>query len=85
MHYSDTHFYCRGFRKSVFTVEIQTSPPINIVEDRHILPMVGVSQLQHTNSSPSVIEVIEKLLLELFPTINRSRFKINVPNKCIAL
>ena len=71
--------------KSVFTVDIQTSSPINIVEDMFILPLEGVSQFQHTNSSPNVIKEIEKLLLELLVTISRSRFMIIARTKCITL
>ena len=56
---------------------------ILVVNNQLIFPLLGISELHHTYSSLSAIEMVEEFAFHLVPTVNELGFKVCVPIKGI--
>ena len=66
----DAHLYSKYFRKSILAIYTQKMPPIDIINDRLILPLFGIGKLHHAYRVTCAVESVEKLPFKLFPTID---------------
>ncbi|KAA0047488.1 uncharacterized protein E5676_scaffold313G00110 [Cucumis melo var. makuwa] len=73
------HLYYRQFYELVFAIQAQSSPSIYVVNDWLPLPLSGVCQLNHADHTSGAVEAIEKVPLNLLPTINKFKLQVGVP------
>ena len=60
-------------------------PSIDIINNRLIIPLLGISKLYHAYRVTYAIKSVKKLPFKLFPIVDLVRLQINVPIKRISL
>ena len=76
MHSLNAHFHNRYFRKTIFAIQNQWYPSIDVIHHWLIHSLLISGQLYHAYGLVSNVETIEKFLLKLLQTINRLVFQV---------
>ena len=63
MHALNAHLYNRYFKKSIFAIQTQRTPSIDIIDHWLIFPLFSISKLHHAHRATRAIESIKKLSL----------------------
>jgi len=66
----------------VFTLQRESTPIVNVIDDWLLVTLPCVSQLCYTNYMASAIEAIQEITLHLPPPINGLRGKVCIPVRC---
>ena len=63
MHALDAHLYNRYFKKSIFAIQTQRTPSIDVIDHWLIFLLFSISKLHHAHYVTRAIESVKKLSL----------------------